>query len=295
MDKIPPVRGLIEFDAPLSKYTWFRTGGKADILFAPEDKNDLCDFFKNVPIDIPVMPLGVGSNMLIREGGVEGIVIRFGKKFSKIVINGLDVRAEVGAPDIAVAKACLDAEISGLEFLRGIPGTIGGAVRMNAGAYQCEIKDIFKSATAVDRAGKVHLLNFDDMGFSYRHTTLPSDYILVDATFVGKGGEYKTIAKRMKEIGDAREESQPLRTRTGGSTFKNPAGKSAWRLIDEAGCRGVEIGGAKVSEKHCNFLINTGKATSSDIENLGEVVRERVLENSGFNLEWEIKRIGRLG
>ncbi|MCB2091185.1 MAG: UDP-N-acetylmuramate dehydrogenase [Alphaproteobacteria bacterium] len=292
-DFAPAVRGKLEFDAPLAKLTWFRTGGNADLLFTPEDEKDLCDFLKQLPTHIPVLPLGVGSNMLVRDGGVEGAVIRMGKKFSKITRDGNYIVSGTGAPDISVAHAALDARLTGFEFLRGVPGTIGGALKMNAGAYGSEIKDIFQSATAVDRNGKLHELTLEDMGFSYRHTDVPDDYIFIKATLKGTPGDAEKIKARMDEIGEAREDSQPLRTRTGGSTFKNPDDLSAWKLIDGAGCRGLKIGGARVSEKHCNFLINEGEATAADIENLGDEVRRRVMNNSGIKLVWEIKRVGR--
>lgn len=289
----PDVRGKLEFDAPLAKLTWFRTGGNADLLFTPEDEQDLCDFLKQLPMDIPILPLGVGSNMLVRDGGVEGAVIRMGKKFSKIAREENHIVAGAGAPDISVAHAALDANLTGFEFLRGVPGTIGGALKMNAGAYGSEIKDIFHSATAVDRVGNLHELSLEDMGFSYRHTEVPDDYIFIKANLKGTPGNAAQIKARMDEIAEAREESQPLRTRTGGSTFKNPDDLSAWKLIDGAGCRGLKIGGARVSEKHCNFLINEGDATAEDIENLGDEVRRRVMNNSGVKLVWEIKRVGR--
>ena len=289
----PKVRGKVETNAPLAKLTWFRTGGNADILFTPEDVQDLSDFLKSLPPEVPVLPLGVGSNLLIRDGGIEGVVIRFGKKFSEIDIANNYLTVGSGATDISVSHAALDAELAGLEFLRGVPGTIGGAVKMNAGAYGAEVKDVFKSARAVDRSGNIHVLSHEDMGFSYRHTNVPEDYIFVEATFECANGEPDKIKARMKEIGDAREESQPLRTRTGGSTFKNPDGLSAWELIDGAGCRGLAIGDARVSDKHCNFLINEGNASANDIETLGDEVRRRVMNNSGIKLEWEIKRVGR--
>lgn len=292
-DLADQVQGKIEFDAPLARYTWFRTGGNADILFAPEDAQDLSNFLKILPRDIPIMALGIGSNMLIRDGGIEGAVIRLGKNFSNIMIDENIITVGSGAPDISVARAAMGAEITGFEFLRGVPGTMGGALKMNAGAYGGEIKDIFKSAKAVDRGGKVHVLNYDDMGFSYRHSDVPDDYIFISATFEGHRSQRDKIERRMSEIVDARENSQPLRTRTGGSTFKNPLGQSAWKLVDGAGCRGLKIGGAMVSEKHCNFLINDGEATAKDIEDLGEEVRRRVMNNSGVKLEWEIKRVGR--
>ena len=287
------VRGKIQFNAPMAKFTWFRTGGNADILFTPEDEEDLCFFLKTCPSDLPVMPLGVGSNLLIRDGGIEGVVIRLGKKFSQITIQGDTVTAGAGAPDISVANAALKNGLSGLEFLRGVPGTIGGALKMNAGAYGNEVKDIFKSATAVDRSGKTYFLTTHDMHFSYRHSEVPEDFIFINATLIGRSKEKIKIKKRMDEIGENREKSQPLRQRTGGSTFKNPVGKSAWKLIEDAGCRGLTIGNVKVSEKHCNFLINVGGVNSQNIEDLGEEVSRRVMNNSGVKLEWEIKRVGR--
>ena len=289
----PNVRGKVEYDARLSKLTWFRTGGNADLLFTPEDDQDLCNFLKQLPDAIPVIALGVGSNLLIRDGGIEGVVIRMGKKFSQIKTDENMITAGAGAPDISVARAALDAGLTGFEFLRGVPGTIGGALKMNAGAYGSEVKDIFQTAIAVDRAGNKHDLLIDDMGFSYRHTAVPDDYIFLRATFKGVPDDAEKIKTRMDEIGNAREDSQPLRTRTGGSTFKNPDGLSAWKLIDGAGCRGLKNGGARVSEKHCNFLINEGGATATDIEELGEEVRRRVMNNSGIKLTWEIKRVGR--
>jgi len=292
IDQLPPVRGKIEQHAPLHKLTWFKVGGPADILFTPEDKQDLIDFLKKLPRHIPVMPLGVGSNLLVRDGGINGVVIRFGKKFSSIKIDGTILNVGAGCPDISVASAARDAGIAGLEFLRGVPGTMGGALKMNAGAYGSEIADVFVTAEAVDRAGNLHLLNPEQMGFSYRHTAVPEDYIFVGASLRGRVGQKAGIAARMKEIGAAREESQPLRSRTGGSTFKNPDGDKAWKLVDGAGCRGMRIGGAQVSEKHCNFLINQGGATAHDIENLGEEIRRRVMNNSGINLEWEIQIVG---
>lgn len=287
------VRGKLDYDASLSKYTWFRTGGNADILFTPEDENDLACFLKALPQETPILPLGVGSNLLVRDGGIEGAVIRLGKKFSNISIENEFITVGAGAPDISVARRALDARLSCFEFLRGVPGTIGGALKMNAGAYGAEIKDIFISARVMDRNGDVHLLSYDDMNFSYRHTSVPNDNIFIEAKLKGKPGNYEDIQNKMSEIGDAREDSQPLRTRTGGSTFKNPLGSSAWKLVDEAGCRGLKIGDACVSEKHCNFLINEGTATAEDIEKLGEEVRRRVQEKTGVLLEWEIKRIGR--
>jgi len=287
------VRGKLDYDTPISKYTWFKTGGNADILFTPEDEQDLACFLKALPNDVEILLLGVGSNLLIRDGGVKGAVIRFGKKFSKINVEDNFITVGSGAPDISVAKKALNAELTGFEFLRGVPGTIGGALKMNAGAYGSEIEDVFVSARVMDRQGDVHILTHQDMGFGYRYISVPNDYIFLEATLKGSPGNFEDIQRKMNEIGDAREESQPLRTRTGGSTFKNPKEKSAWKLVDEAGCRGLNIGGAKVSEKHCNFLINEGNATAKDIETLGEEVRRRVQEKTGVLLEWEIKRIGR--
>ncbi|PCI47370.1 MAG: UDP-N-acetylenolpyruvoylglucosamine reductase [Alphaproteobacteria bacterium] len=294
-DDLPTVRGKFEVDASLKKLTWFRVGGVADILFTPEDSDDLSDFLQHIPADMPVMPLGVGSNLLIRDGGIEGAVIRFGKKFAAIIIDGNDIIAGAGAPDITVAGAARDAHLAGLEFLRGIPGTIGGAVKMNAGAYGAEISDILISAEVMDRRGVRHVLTADDLQFSYRHSSLADDMICLSVRLKGRPGVKSDIADRMRQIADAREQSQPLRTRTGGSTFKNPDGVKAWALIDGAGCRGLRVGGAMVSEKHCNFLINTGNATAGDIEELGEEIRRRVMNNSGIGLKWEIRIVGRKG
>jgi len=293
-DDLPTVRGKLDINAPLDKLTWLRVGGPADILFAPEDSDDLSRFLQQTPAEMPVMPLGVGSNILIRDGGVEGAVIRFGKKFAAITIEGDEIVAGGGAPDIAVASAARDAGLAGLEFLRGIPGTIGGAVKMNAGAYGTEMSDVLISATVMDRSGHCHVLSPEDLRFSYRHSSLSHDRFCLAVRLKAQAGNKKEIARRMKEIGQAREESQPLRTRTGGSTFKNPDGVKAWSLIDGAGCRGLKIGGAMVSEKHCNFLINTGRATAHDIEALGEEVRRRVMNNCGVDLQWEIRIMGRM-
>ncbi len=295
MDDLSGVRGKLEINAHLHKLTWFRVGGPADILFTPEDADDLSSFLKSLPNDMPVMPLGIGSNILVRDGGIEGAVVRFGKKFAKITIEEDDIISGAGAPDIAVAGAARDAGLTGLEFLRGIPGTIGGAVMMNGGAYGSEISDILISTDVIDRQGVRQTLTAEDLQFSYRHSALGPDMMCLSVRLKGKPGIKEDISRRMQEIADAREESQPLRTRTGGSTFKNPDGVSAWSLIDGAGCRGLTIGGAMVSEKHCNFLINTGDATAQDIENLGEEVRRRVMNNSGIDLTWEIRIVGRKG
>ena len=296
-DQMPYVRGRIDFDAPLAPLTWFRVGGPADALFRPADARDLKEFLAGLPDDVPVTVIGVGSNLLVRDGGVPGVVIRLGKAFGQISVDGSRLHVGAGATDVSVAAAARDAGIAGLEFLRGIPGTIGGALRMNGGAYGREIANVLVEAEAVDRAGRLHRLSLEDMGFSYRRSRLPADWILTGATLAGSPDTPEAIARRMAEINEAREGSQPLRTRTGGSTFKNPTsdvadGRRAWELIDAAGCRGLSVGGAQVSEKHCNFLINTGTATARDLEDLGEEVRRRVRELTGVTLEWEIRIIG---
>lgn len=296
-DHLPEVRGRIEFDAPLAPLTWFRTGGPAEVLFRPADADDLALFLAGLPAEVPVTVIGVGSNLLIRDGGVAGVVIRLGKAFGKIEVGDGRLKVGAGATDVSVAAAARDAGLAGLEFLRGIPGTIGGALRMNAGAYGREMADVLVEAEAVDRAGRRHTLSLADMGFSYRRSSVPADFIFTGARLAGSPDSPDAIAKRMATINEAREESQPLRTRTGGSTFKNPpadvgGGRRAWELIDAAGCRGFKVGGAQVSEKHCNFLINTGGATASDIEALGEEVRRRVADATGVPLDWEIRIIG---
>lgn len=293
IDRLPPVRGTLTADAPLARYVWFRVGGPADVLFQPADADDLAAFLASVPADVPVTVIGTGSNVLIRDGGVDGVVVRLGKAFSAIAVEGKSVRAGAGATDPNVAKAARDAGLAGLAFLSGVPGAVGGAVRMNAGAYGHEIKDVFVSATAVDRNGTIHTLGPGDLGFSYRHSDLADDWIVTDAVFRGTPGERTAIAAEMDRIQAAREETQPIRTRTGGSTFKNPPGAKAWELVDAAGCRGLAVGGARVSEKHTNFLVNEGGASARDIESLGEEVRRRVAADSGVVLDWEIKRIGR--
>ncbi len=296
-ERLPSVRGTFEADADLGKLTWFRVGGPAEILFKPADEEDLTEFIANLDEDIPLTVLGVGSNLLIRDGGIEGVVIRLGKALAGISVSGGSIAAGAGALDITVASKARDAGIAGLEFLRGIPGTIGGALRMNAGAYGREMKDILQSARAVDRRGKIQELTLEDMGYGYRKSAIPEDWTLLSAVLKGAPGDPAAIARRMAEIAGAREESQPLRTRTGGSTFKNPAGgeaggRSAWQLIDLAGCRGLALGDATVSDKHCNFLINRGRATARELETLGEMVRRRVKEATGVTLEWEIRIIG---
>ncbi len=298
IELLPGVRGRIEANAPLGPLTWFRVGGPADVLFRPADANDLASFLAQLPANVPVTVIGVGSNLLVRDGGVEGVIIRLGKTFGAIKVEGTRIHVGAGASDVSVAAAARDAGLAGLEFLRGIPGTIGGALRMNAGAYGREIANVLVEAEAVDRNGKRHLLTLEHMGFSYRRSAVPADWIFTRAVLAGSPDEPTAIARRMAEINEAREDSQPLRTRTGGSTFKNPssakaAGRRAWELIDAAGCRGLCVGGAQVSEKHCNFLLNTGAATATDLEALGEEVRRRVLEKTGVSLDWEIRIIGR--
>lgn len=292
IERLPAVRGRLTENAPLATITWFRVGGPAEVMFRPADAADLAGFLAGKPADVPVTVIGVGSNLLVRDGGVPGVVIRLGREFAAIAVNGTTVTAGAAALDLNVARAAGEAEVAGLEFLVGIPGTIGGALRMNAGAYGREMKDVTVAAEAVDGNGALHRLAAAELGFTYRHASVPDDWIFTQATLAGVEGNGEAIARRMREIARAREESQPLRTRTGGSTFKNPPDESAWRLIDEAGCRGLRLGGAMVSEMHCNFLINTGDATAADIEALGEEVRRRVREATGVALEWEIKRIG---
>lgn len=287
------VQGALSFNAPLAPYTWFRVGGPADILFLPKDERDLSRFLAAAPPEVPVTVIGVGSNLLVRDGGIAGAVIRLGRDFGSIAVEGPRITAGAAALDVMVAKAAQKAGLAGLEFLRGIPGTVGGGLRMNAGAYGREFKDCLKAARAVDRAGRMHELSLADMKFVYRSSGAPEDLIFTSAAFEGVPGDPSAIQMRMDEITAARESTQPVKSRTGGSTFKNPPGGKAWALIDAAGCRGLKIGAAQVSEQHCNFLINTGEAKAADIEALGEEVRRRVRETAGVELEWEIKRLGR--
>jgi UDP-N-acetylmuramate dehydrogenase len=291
--RLPRVRGSYEAMADLGRMTWFRTGGPAEVLFTPADANDLATFLAGRPADVPFTTIGLGSNLLIRDGGVPGVVIRLSRAFSVIETDGLIVRCGAGAVDANVAAATRDAGIAGLEFLTGIPGTIGGTLRMNGGAYGREIKDVFLSATAMNRNGEVRKLDANEVGFSYRHTELAEDWTFIGAELQGAEGDPETIGARIREIRAEREDSQPTQARTGGSTFANPSGQKAWELIDAAGCRGLMIGGAQVSPKHTNFLINTGTAAADAIEALGEEVRRRVKASSGVELEWEIKRLGR--
>jgi UDP-N-acetylmuramate dehydrogenase len=291
---LPPVRGAYTERAPLKDFVWFRAGGPADVLFRPADVDDLCAFMAAKPKDLPVTVVGVGSNLLIRDGGIAGVVIRLPAAFGKVErVSDTRVSAGAAALDSAVARAAADMGIGGLEFLRGIPGTIGGALRMNAGCYGREIKDCFVSARAVDGKGRVVTLTHADMGFTYRHVAAPDDLVFIDAILEGTPDETSAIRARMDQLVEQRESTQPVRSKTGGSTFKNPPGHKAWKLIDDAGCRGLMHGQAQVSEKHCNFLINTGEAMGADIEALGEDVRARVKQKFGVELEWEIKRVGR--
>ena len=327
---VPPVRGRITLNAPLAQMTWFRVGGAADVLFKPADLEDLQAFLKACPKELPVMPLGVASNLLIRDGGIEGVVLRLGGAFAGITpVTSFPRKRESSSssednqknPDTAdaalldtrfhghdglkylhVGAAALDANIAlvaqqagiaGLEFLSGIPGTLGGAFPTNAGCYGRELKDILVSARAVDREGNLHTLTPESLNLTYRHADLPDGFVVVDAVLRGTQDDPEAIAARMEDIRQKREASQPIRTRTGGSTFANPDGTSAWKVVDAAGCRGLRLGGAMVSDQHCNFLINTGTATATELEDLGELVRQKVKIHSGTDLRWEIRRIGR--
>jgi UDP-N-acetylmuramate dehydrogenase len=292
IDRLPAVRGTLEENAPLAPLTRFRAGGPAEILFRPEDAEDLAAFLAHRPADVPVTVIGVGSNLLVRDGGVPGVVVRLGRGFGDIHVDGMSIRAGGSALDPAVADAATRAGIAGLEFLIGVPGTIGGAVRMNAGAYGTEIADVLVELWALDPAGQRHRLTRGDISFVYRGASMPEGWIVVEAVLAGRQGEPAAIAKRVAEIKSSRESTQPTSARTGGSTFANPPGGRAWELIERAGCRGLRRGGAKVSEMHCNFLVNTGTATAADIEGLGEEVRRQVQLICGVTLEWEIRRIG---
>jgi UDP-N-acetylmuramate dehydrogenase len=293
ISRLPSVRGRYAEAAPLKDLVWFRAAGPADVLFRPADVDDLRQFLANKPVGVPVTAIGVGSNLLIRDGGIPGVVIRLPAALGRIEpLDGYRIRAGAAALDAAVARAAADAGIAGLEFLRGIPGTIGGALTMNAGCYGSETKGVFVEARAVDQRGELLTLGPAEMGFRYRHSD-PQNVIYVDVILNGKAGDPEEIRARMEALVAQRESTQPVRSKTGGSTFTNPPGHKAWQLIDDAGCRGLMHGAAQVSEKHCNFLINTGDASASDIEALGEEVRTRVKAKSGVQLEWEIKRIGR--
>lgn len=288
------LHGALTPDAPLAKLVWFKAGGKADWLFEPADMADLRLFLSRLDGELPVMALGLGSNLIIRDGGVPGVVIKLGKAFARVETDADHiVTCGAGAHGVLVASTARDAGIAGLEFMRGIPGTIGGFVRMNAGAYGRETADVLIDCDVVMPDGELVNLPVADLQYSYRHSALPEGAVVVSARLQGEPGDPKVIGAEMERIAEARESSQPVRTRTGGSTFKNPEGRKAWQLVDEAGCRGLKMGGAQVSEKHTNFLINVDGATSADIEGLGEEVRRRVYQHSGIELEWEIQRVGR--
>ena len=291
IDRLPKPRGRLTADAPLGQQTWFAAGGPAEVLFRPADVEDLAGFLAVLPSEVPVTVLGVGSNVIVRDGGIRGVVIRLLRGFTGIAIEGNEVTAGAGAPDLNVALSAREHSLAGLEFLSGIPGTIGGAFPTNAGAYGSELADVLISAQAVDRSGRIFTVAPKELGLSYRHSEAPGDWIFTSARLRAAPGDQLAITRRINEIDGARAESQP-RSRTGGSTFANPPGHKAWELIDAAGCRGLTIGGAQVSEKHTNFLINTGAASASDIEKLGEEVRRRVFDKSGVQLQWEIRRLG---
>ena len=290
---MPDVRGKLTQGAPLAPLVWFKSGGNADWLFETADVDDLTAFLGQLDPDVPVMALGLGSNMIVRDGGVPGVVVRLGKSFARVTTaEDYNVTAGGGASGILVSSTARDAGIANLEFLRGIPGTVGGFVRMNGGAYGREVSDILVSATVVMRDGEVRTIGMPDLEYSYRHSNLPDGAIVIEALFQGEPGDPQVIGAEMDRIAQAREDSQPLRSRTGGSTFKNPQGHKAWALIDAAGCRGLRLGDAQVSDKHCNFLLNLGSASSADIEELGEEVRRRVQARTNITLEWEIQRVG---
>ncbi len=292
--RLPRVKGPYQANAAIKDLTWFRAGGPAEVLYIPPDADDLAAFLVGLPADVPVTVIGVGSNLLVRDGGVDGVVIRLGRGFMNAAAED-DHRVRAGASvlDVAVSKVALESGLTGLEFMRGIPGAVGGGLRMNAGAYGREFKDILVEATALDRSGKRVRLANADMGFEYRRSGVPADLIFVEAVFQASPGEKAEIEARMNEITDARAATQPIKSRTGGSTFKNPPGEKAWQLVDRAGCRGLRRGDAEVSTMHCNFLINHDRATGNEIEDLGEDVRARVKAATGIELEWEIKRIGK--
>ena len=291
---IPAVRGKLTAKAPLAPLVWFKSGGPADWLFEPKDADDLADFLRDLDPSVPVMALGLGSNLIVRDGGFPGVVVRLGKAFAKVEpLDAVTLRCGGGASGILVSSTARDAGIAGLEFLRSIPGTVGGFVRMNGGAYGSEVKDILVEADIVLRNGERRTLALAELGYTYRHSELPEGAVVIGAIFRGRPGAPAAIQAEMDRISASREAAQPLRSKTGGSTFKNPEGRKAWQLVDEAGCRGLRIGGAEVSDKHTNFLINTGSATSGDIEALGEEVRRRVKAKSGIELEWEIQRVGK--
>jgi UDP-N-acetylmuramate dehydrogenase len=291
--RMPALRGRLLANQSLAEFTWFRVGGAAQALFVPEDEADLAFFLSALPSEMPVTVTGLGSNLIVRDGGVPGVVIRLGRGFAEVRIeSGSRIRVGASVPDVKVSRIAQEAAIAGFAFFRGIPGAIGGALRMNGGAYGRETKDAVIEVRGVDRHGSVRVFANGDMNYSYRHCGLSEDIIFTEALFQGAPGNAETIAAQMDKITEARESTQPIKSRTGGSTFKNPPGHKAWQLIDAAGCRGLTRGKAQVSAMHCNFLINLGGATAAEIEDLGETVRKRVEEHSGVELEWEIKRIG---
>jgi UDP-N-acetylmuramate dehydrogenase len=290
---LPALRGRLMLQVRLADLTWFRVGGPAEVLYSPADEADLAYFMANTPPEIPVTIIGLGSNLLVRDGGIGGVVIRLGKGFGDIKVEARSrLRAGAAVPDVKVARAAADAGIAGLSFYRGIPGCVGGALRMNGGAHGRETREVVVEARAVDRQGRVRVLPVAELHYAYRHCGAPEDLVFTEALFQGEPGEPERILTEMEDIAVYREQAQPIKSRTGGSTFKNPPGNKAWQLIDAAGCRGLSVGDAHVSQMHCNFLINEGKATAADLEELGETVRARVKASSGVELEWEIKRLG---
>jgi UDP-N-acetylmuramate dehydrogenase len=291
--RLPDLRGRLKLGVTLADLTWFRVGGPAQVLYTPADEADLAYFLARVPAEIPITVIGLGSNLLVRDGGIEGVVIRLGRGFGEITIEeGYRLRVGAAVPDVKVARAAADAGIAGLSFYRGIPGSVGGALRMNGGAHGRETREVVIEVRAVDRQGRIHVLPVQVLGYAYRHCSASDDLIFTEALFQGQPGEPARILAEMDDIATYREQAQPIKSRTGGSTFKNPEGYKAWQLIDGAGCRGLSIGDAKVSEMHCNFIINEGNATGAELEELGETVRARVKAKSGVELHWEIKRLG---
>jgi UDP-N-acetylmuramate dehydrogenase len=292
IERLPKLRGRLTADAPLAQITWFGVGGSAEVMFRPVDPEDLSALLRRLAPDVPVTVFGVGSNLLVRDGGIPGVVLRLGRGFAQIQIEGDKMRVGAAALDANVAAVAAQGGLGGLEFLSGVPGTIGGALRMNAGAYGGDMAGVVIEATAIDRLGRTHRVGARDLGLSYRHSDAPADWIFVEAVLKGEPGDPVSIAKKLAQVKADREATQPIRTKTGGSTFKNPPGARAWELIDRAGCRGLKRGGAQVSQKHCNFLINLGDATAAEIEALGEEVRRRVRDDAGVDLAWEIARVG---
>jgi UDP-N-acetylmuramate dehydrogenase len=292
VDRMPRVRGRYSENVPMAPITWFRVGGPAEVMFRPADPEDLMQFLAAKPADVPVTVLGVGSNVLVRDGGIPGVVIRLGRAFATIAAERWEIVAGAAALDANVARVARDTGVAGLEFLFGIPGTIGGALRMNAGAFGREMRDVLVAAEVVTASGDRRTLGLGDLGLEYRRCGVSEDWIFISARLHGSPDDSVAIASRMEAMRDTRDRTQPTRSRTGGSTFANPPGSKAWRLIEEAGCRGLRRGGAEVSERHCNFLINAGSATAADLEALGEEIRQRVFDASGVQLDWEIRRIG---